>query len=108
MITDGIVRNSRIGIGVEIGLSTPRDTKTVNAVRSLSTAVQSSIGSRLREERKRLGFSQAAFGGKVGVGKQAVVKWEDDRRSPCARYLALAGDLGMDIGYIVTGGRHGQ
>lgn len=64
-----------------------------------------SIGERLKEERTRLGYSQAAFGEIGGVRKQAQLNYEKDERSPDGHYFAAIAALGADVGYIITGGR---
>lgn len=65
------------------------------------------IGERLREERERLDFSQAAFGAIGGVAKRAQIHYEQGERSPDANYLAALAKVGVDIRYVVTGERKG-
>lgn len=67
-----------------------------------------SIGSRLKEERSRLEFSQEAFGEVGGVRKQAQLNYEKDERSPDANYLGAIAEIGADVQYIVTGQRQGH
>lgn len=64
-----------------------------------------SVGSRLREERLRLGMSQPAFAALAGVTKGAVVKWEKDTASPNALALNAFASAGADAVYILTGRR---
>ena len=64
-----------------------------------------SIGERLREERERLGFTQAAFGAVGGVQKQAQLKYEKGERSPDASYLQAIAKVGADVQFIVLGAR---
>ncbi|WP_282395759.1 helix-turn-helix transcriptional regulator [Pseudomonas sp. PS01298] len=63
------------------------------------------ITQRLREERLRLGLTQselAAFGG-VKVNAQNV--YERGIRVPNAIYLANIAKAGVDVLYVLTGGR---
>ncbi|KHJ63616.1 helix-turn-helix domain-containing protein [Burkholderia glumae] len=64
-----------------------------------------SIGSRLKEERMRIGLSQAEFAALGGLGKQAQLNYESDARSPDANYLAALSKVGVDVLYVVTGER---
>lgn len=61
------------------------------------------IGSRLKSERIRLGYSQSDFGAIGGVQKQAQLKYEKGERFPGADYLQLIAGAGADIQLIVTG-----
>lgn len=63
------------------------------------------IGARLREERNRLGFNQTESGELCGVKKNTVLFWEKDETSIPADKLALLGEQGFDVLYIVTGVR---
>jgi len=64
-----------------------------------------SFGTRLAEERKRLGLKQADFADLVGsdVPKQSL--YENDRRELRADYLARLADAKVDIVYVLTGRR---
>lgn len=64
-----------------------------------------SIGQRLKDERKRLGYNQTDFAVHGGVQKNAQSNYESDARQPDAAYLAAIAKLGADITYIVTGAR---
>ena len=64
-----------------------------------------SVGSRLREERLRMGLSQPAFASIAGVTKGALVKWEKDDASPNAAALIAFAGQGADAVYILTGRR---
>lgn len=61
------------------------------------------IGTRLREERERLGFSQVAMGDLGGVRKQTQLKYEKGDNSPDAAYLSILSKFGLDVLYVVTG-----
>ena len=61
------------------------------------------IGRRLREERVRLGYTQAAFAALGGVLVNAQGKYERGLRSPSALYLARLAEIDVDVIYILTG-----
>ncbi|MGO1072305.1 helix-turn-helix domain-containing protein [Lysobacter sp. CA199] len=60
-------------------------------------------GERLKAERKRLGYSQEAFGALGGVKKLAQIKYEQGGRKPDAAYFEGIAAAGADIAYILTG-----
>lgn len=62
-------------------------------------------GQRLREERERLGLSQSALALIAGVGKSTQINYEGDKRRPDSDYLEAVADSGVDVLYVVTGGR---
>lgn len=64
-----------------------------------------SIGSRLREERDRLGLTQTEIGDAAGVTKNTQRLYETDQRSPKADYLAALDAAGVDVSYVLTGRR---
>lgn len=68
----------------------------------------SDFGSRLKEERERLGLSQQAFAKECGVGKTAQYTYEKGERDPSVSYLEAAEKLGVDTSYVVTGVRAGK
>ncbi|MCD4518941.1 helix-turn-helix domain-containing protein [Burkholderia pseudomallei] len=63
------------------------------------------IGSRLREERLRLGLSQDEFAAIGGVLRRAQSNYESDERSPDAKYLSAIAGLGVDLLYVLTGSK---
>jgi len=63
----------------------------------------SGIGSRLRQERERLGLSQKAFGEIGGVEANAQGKYESGDRAPKADYLSRVAARGVDVLYVLTG-----
>ncbi|NWB54120.1 helix-turn-helix domain-containing protein [Pseudomonas sp. F8002] len=63
----------------------------------------SGIGSRLRQERERLGLSQKTFGEIGGVEANAQGKYESGGRAPKADYLSRVAERGVDILYVLTG-----
>ena len=62
----------------------------------------SDIGSRLRQERKRLGLSQREMGQLGGVAANAQGRYESGERVPKADYLAAVAYIGVDILYVLT------
>ena len=71
-------------------------------VKELSTQT-STIGSRLREERKRLGQSQSEFAEVAGIHKNAQGNYESDLRRPDADYLVQIATAGVDVAYVLFG-----
>lgn len=63
----------------------------------------SEFGDRLREERDRLGLTQAELGEKGGVKKNAQSAYEIGERSPDAAYLTNIGLAGVDVPFLFTG-----
>jgi transcriptional regulator with XRE-family HTH domain len=66
------------------------------------------IGDRLKEERVRLGYSQADFGELAGITKTTQFNYEKGSRSPDAAYLAAIASVGADVLYVLTGQRTPQ
>ena len=63
----------------------------------------SSFGSRLQEERARLGISQAQFAELGGIKRSSQYLYEHDARCPDAEYLARIARAGVDIAYLIEG-----
>ncbi len=65
------------------------------------------FGQRLKEERARIGKSQAQLAEDLGVAKNTVQNWEHpDKGTPIpADKLSRCAELGMDAQYILTGVR---
>lgn len=63
---------------------------------------------RLREERERVGLSQAKFAEACGVGKTAQYTYERGERQPSYAYMEAAEKLGVDTLYVFTGTRTGK
>lgn len=61
------------------------------------------IGSRLRSERERLGYSQADFGTIAGASEDAQNEWERGVAEPDANALSAWAQIGIDVLYVVTG-----
>src|SRR5471030_1162642 len=65
----------------------------------------SEMGARLRQERKRLGYSQREMGLVGGVAANAQGKYESGERVPKADYLAALASVGVDVLYVLTNTR---
>ena len=63
------------------------------------------IGSRLCEERKRLGLSQQNLADSVGVDRRAIGRYEKGENVPGGAILASFAKLGANVHYILTGER---
>ena len=63
------------------------------------------FGSRLAEERKRLGLKQAEFASLVGTDVPKQSLYENDRRELRADYLARLAAANVDVVYVLTGQR---
>ncbi|TAN50297.1 MAG: XRE family transcriptional regulator [Methylococcaceae bacterium] len=66
------------------------------------------FGKRLKEERERLGLSQAKFAEACGVGKTAQYTYEKGARQPDFSYLDAAEKLGVDTEYVMRGTKKGS
>lgn len=64
-----------------------------------------SIGARLKEERIRLGQSQADFAALAGASRGGQLKWETGEAYPNAKALVAFADAGADVVYILFGQR---
>jgi len=60
---------------------------------------------RLREERDRIGKSQAEFASLGGVQRRAQINYEAGERFPDVAYLAALAAHGVDVRYVITGER---
>ena len=63
------------------------------------------ISKRFKEERERLGISQAAFAELGDATKWSLINWEAGRQTPNGAYLAVIATHGADVLYILTGKR---
>ena len=57
---------------------------------------------RLKEERKRLGYTQPAIAKKVGIGKTTQSNYEAGVRTPNADYFVMLANEGFDVAYILS------
>ncbi len=62
-------------------------------------------GTRLREERERLGLSQPKLAELLNTTKKTVFSWESGRTAPDAFVLEKLAEAGMDLTYLLTGVR---
>ncbi|RMX08379.1 helix-turn-helix domain-containing protein [Corticibacter populi] len=63
------------------------------------------IGSRLKQERERLGYTQPAFAEFAGAKRRTLIDWEKGVSSPTAVQLSGLARAGADVLYILTGDR---
>ncbi|QRY30567.1 helix-turn-helix transcriptional regulator [Variovorax sp. PDNC026] len=73
----------------------------------MSEEIRARVGERLKEERDRLGWSQATLAETAGASRRAVVAWEGGATVPGADALAVLAPHGFDVLYIVVGRRSG-
>ncbi len=62
-----------------------------------------SIGSRLKEEREKIGYSQERLASIGGVKKGAQINYEAGKRQPDAAYLRGVAQVGIDLQYVLIG-----
>jgi transcriptional regulator with XRE-family HTH domain len=70
-----------------------------------SVGAEHSVGSRLQEERVRLGHSQTELAELLGISRTSATLYEAGKHLPRAEVLAGLDSLGADILYILTGKR---
>ena len=64
--------------------------------------MDTTLGQRIGEQRKRLNLSQEAFGEKMGVSRQAISKWEADGAMPEIDKLIVMSKLfGVSVGWML-------
>lgn len=63
------------------------------------------FGERLKEERKRLKYSQTQLGEIGGVARLAQLQYEAEATSPTIRYITAIGEAGVDVTYLLFGVR---
>ncbi|URM30968.1 helix-turn-helix domain-containing protein [Pseudomonas frederiksbergensis] len=61
------------------------------------------VGERLREERERLGLSQAEFGALLGISRGTQKNYELGANSLDLRYVSALEEHGVDAAYVLTG-----
>jgi transcriptional regulator with XRE-family HTH domain len=64
-----------------------------------------SVGSRLQEERRRLGLGREEFAQRAGMHLNSLANYERDERSLSAVQLLILHDIGVDIAYALIGVR---
>ena len=65
----------------------------------------STFGSRLAEERDRLGLTQGNISEWTGINRKTQSAYENEQRYPDAGYLMILIEHGFDIAYLLTGKR---
>lgn len=65
----------------------------------------SSVGARLREERRRLGLTQDQLALIAGVTRRAQTRYETDANSASSAYFSAIAEVGIDVLYVLTGRR---
>ena len=63
------------------------------------------LGTRLREERRRLGLTQAALAAVAGISTATQVGYEGGATDPGASYLLKIAEAGVDVCWVLTGQR---
>jgi len=71
-----------------------------------NTDLRKQFGTRLFEERLRLGLSQARLAAAFGGSRLSIVHYESGRSAPSAETLIALDSLGVDILYVLTGTRN--
>lgn len=66
------------------------------------------LGTRLRDERLRIGLSQDEFAAVGGIARRSQTAYESDERAPDADYLLAVRKIGVDVHYVLTGERFGD
>lgn len=69
----------------------------------MDTTTASTFGLRLKQERRRLGLTQAQFAETCQVRKGTQLNYELDLRAPDSTYLSHAATMGVDISFLITG-----
>lgn len=72
---------------------------------SIGKVTDSSTGSRLRDERQRLGWTQAAAAATVGVARETWSRYESGLLTPGLEVLAALARNGMDVVFLLIGER---
>jgi transcriptional regulator with XRE-family HTH domain len=67
-----------------------------------------SFGTRLAEERRRLGLKQGEFAKLVGTNVPKQSLYENNKRELRASYLSRLPEAGVDVVYVLTGRRGGE
>lgn len=65
--------------------------------------MSSEVGKRIREERQKLGLSQALFAEKAGIHRNTQANYESGSRRPDIEYIVTIMKIGVDVGYVLEG-----
>lgn len=68
-----------------------------------TATIPDGVGSRLREERERLGLNQATLAAAGGVQRLAQSLYEKERSAPTIRYLTGVSAIGINLQYVLFG-----
>lgn len=63
------------------------------------------IGSRLRDERERLGMNQSELGAVADIARNTQAEYENGKRACNLNYLLAIRELGIDPAYLIDGRR---
>ncbi len=66
---------------------------------------QSSVGARLKAERKRLGYDQAGFAKVGGITSRTLIRYESDETTPPSDFMNKVGDAGVEVFWVLRGSR---
>lgn len=69
------------------------------------TGIKDGVHERLREERERIGLSQAELAERVGFGRTTQHKYESGEASPALPYLIDIAKHGLDVQHILFNAR---
>jgi transcriptional regulator with XRE-family HTH domain len=61
------------------------------------------LGSRIKEERNRLGYTQPTFSEIALAKKRTLIDWEKGVSSPTAVQLQALSKIDVDVQYVITG-----
>lgn len=75
---------------------------------SLQIQIAAGFGTRLKEERIRLGKSQTEFAEAADVRRLAQSQYEAETTSPTVRYLSAIANAGVDLQYLLFGKRQNE
>ena len=73
-----------------------------------NTLQDTQLGSRLREERKRLNLTQTQLAEAAGISLTSQSHYESGTHRPDSTYLSHAARAGIDILYVLTGTHQGE
>jgi transcriptional regulator with XRE-family HTH domain len=63
------------------------------------------INQRIKEERRRLGWTVLEMAEHAGVSKSTIVNWQNGTSNPQIEALSLLGERGIDLFFVLTGQR---
>jgi len=63
------------------------------------------FGNRLKIERQRVGLTQVDFAEIGGVSRATQISYEQSKGSPDVAYWQAVANIGVDVGFVLTGVR---